>query len=123
VLLLACTTVSAQRAADAARGEALYARCEACHSLAVDRVGPHHCALFGRKAGSVPGFAYSTAMQRADVVWNRESLDRFLANPLAMVPGTAMTYDGMADAGERADLIAYLQRANVGPPCRTPASR
>ena len=102
---------------DAVRGEQVYARCLACHALAVDRVGPRHCGLFGRLAGSVPGFTYSEAMKKSKIVWNDKTLDRFLAKPLAMVPGTAMTYDGVPDPAERADLIAYLRRANEAPPC------
>jgi cytochrome c len=102
---------------DAVRGEQVYARCLACHALAVDRVGPRHCGLFGRLAGSVPGFAYSEAMKKSKIVWNDKTLDRFLAKPLVMVPGTAMTYDGVPDPAERADLIAYLRRANEAPPC------
>ncbi|BEP38740.1 c-type cytochrome (plasmid) [Variovorax sp. V59] len=102
---------------DAVRGEQVYARCLACHALAVDRVGPRHCGLFGRLAGSVPGFAYSEALKKSKIVWNDKTLDRFLAKPLAMVPGTAMTYDGVPDPAERADLIAYLRRANEAPPC------
>ncbi|WPH24432.1 c-type cytochrome [Variovorax paradoxus] len=102
---------------DAVRGEQVYARCLACHALAVDRVGPRHCGLFGRLAGSVPGFTYSEAMKKSKIVWNDKTLDRFLAKPLAMVPGTAMTYDGVADPTERADLIAYLKRTDEAPPC------
>lgn len=102
---------------DTLRGEQVYARCLACHALAVDRVGPRHCGLFGRLAGSVPGFAYSQAMKKSKIVWNDKTLDRFLAKPMAMVPGTAMTYDGVPDPAERADLIAYLKRADEAPPC------
>jgi len=108
--------------ADAVRGEQVYARCLACHALAVDRVGPHHCGLFGRLAGSVPGFAYSPAMKNSHIVWNDKTLDRFLAKPLAMVPGTAMTYDGVPDPQERADLIAYLKHANDTPECAAQSS-
>ena len=99
-------------------GEAIYARCAACHALAYDRTGPRHCGLFGRRAGSVQGFAYSPAMQRSKIVWNTETLDRFLASPLTYVPGTAMGYAGVTDAKERADLIAYLKRANESSLCR-----
>lgn len=102
---------------DTLRGEQVYARCLACHALAVDRVGPRHCGLFGRLAGSVPGFAYSQAMKKSKIVWNDKTLDRFLAKPMAMVPGTAMTYDGVPDPAERADLIAYLEHADEAPPC------
>lgn len=101
-------------AGDAARGEALYSRCFACHSLETDRTGPRHCGLLGRRAGSVPGFDYSKAMRASGIVWTAQSLDRFLAAPLAVVPGTSMGYAGIASAQERADLIAYLRAARCG---------
>lgn len=96
---------------DAARGEELYARCTACHALAYDRVGPRHCDLLGRRAGAVSGFDYSDAMKRSTLVWNAKTLDRFLADPVRTVPGTTMTYAGVPDPKERADLIAYLSAA------------
>jgi hypothetical protein len=71
----------------------------------------------GGAAGTVPGFAYSAAMIRSKIVWNETTLDRFLASPLAVVPGTAMGYAGIADGKERADLIAYLKQANASPLC------
>ena len=117
-----CAAAPAAAAADAQRGEQIYARCLACHALAYDRVGPRHCGLFGRLAGSVPGFDYSTAMKNSKIRWNDKTLDRFLATPLAMVPGSTMTYDGVPDAKERADLIAYLKRANQTPECRMKSS-
>lgn len=98
-------------------GQALYGRCLACHSLAYDRTGPRHCGLFGRRAGSVPGFDYSAAMKRSKIVWDAATLDRFLANPARVVPGTSMTYAGVPKRAERAALIAYLKQANGGPEC------
>jgi cytochrome c len=117
VVLLAA---SAARAAppDVKLGEAVYARCAACHSLAYDRTGPRHCGLFGRRAGSVAGFAYSEPMKRSGIVWNAKTLDRFLADPPKALPGTSMTYAGVPDRAERAALIAYLKKANAGPECR-----
>lgn len=103
---------------DAVRGEAVYTRCAGCHALATDRTGPRHCGLLGRRAGSVPGFPYSPAMAQARFTWNDETLERFLRDPMQAVPGTSMTYAGVADAGERRDLIAYLRRAAGGPECR-----
>lgn len=100
---------------DPVKGKEIYTRCEACHSLAYDRTGPRHCGLFGRRAGSVKGFAYSDAMRRSNIVWNEKSLDRFIANPFKAIPGTAMGYAGVTDRVERADLIAYLKRANTNP--------
>ena len=101
--------LAALAAGDPARGEQLYARCAACHALAYDRVGPRHCGLLGRRAGGVAGFEYSPAMKRSGLVWNDKTLDRFLADPLKTVPGTTMTYAGVQDPGERADLIADLR--------------
>jgi len=98
-------------AGDPKRGEAVYSRCLACHALARDRVGPRHCGLFGRRAGSVPGFEYSRAMRDSGLVWSEDTLDRFLADPLRAVPGTTMGYAGVKDAAERRDLIAYLRQA------------
>ena len=105
-------------AADAKAGEAIYERCAACHSLEHDRTGPRHCGLIGRRAASVKDFAYSDAMKRSGIVWTKRALDRFLAAPMAAVPGTSMGYAGMGDAKERADLIAYLEQSNEAAPCR-----
>ncbi len=97
---------------DVVRGEQIYTRCFACHALERDRTGPRHCGLFGRKAGSVPGFAYSEAMKKSGIVWNEKTLARFLADPAKTVPGTSMGYDGVKDERERTDLIAYLKKAS-----------
>jgi cytochrome c len=119
LLAFAATAACAASAAgDPAHGEEVYTRCLACHALATDRVGPHHCGLIGRRAGSVPGFAYTDAMKNSKLVWDEKTLDRFLAHPMKVVPGTAMTYDGVPEAKDRADLIAYLRKANDGPECR-----
>jgi cytochrome c len=115
----------ASAAPDAARGEQVYARCLACHALSSDRVGPHHCGLLGRRAGSVADFSYSVAMKKSGIVWSDKTLDRFLTQPLKMVPGSSMTYDGVADPKDRADLIAYLKHATDTPECKQqgPAKR
>ena len=120
VVLALAVVAPAAAAPDPGRGEQLYGRCLACHALAYDRVGPRHCGLIGRRAGSVPGFVYSPAMQRSGIVWTARSLDRFLAAPMQTMPGTAMTYDGIADAAERADLIAYLEKAGRSAECAAP---
>lgn len=116
-VLALCAAVPAGAAPDALRGEQIYTRCLACHALAYDRVGPRHCGLFGRLAGSVSGYEYSPAMKNSKITWDEKTLDRFLAKPLAMVPGSTMTYDGVPDLKERADLIAYLKRAQQTPEC------
>jgi len=115
--LLLASPPLALAAGDPARGEKIYERCAACHSLAHDRTGPRHCGLIGRRAGSVEGFEYSPAMKRSGIVWTRQSLDRFLAAPTKVVPGTSMGYAGIADARERAQLIAYLTAAGSSVAC------
>ncbi len=100
-------------------GEALYGRCLGCHALAYERTGPRHCGLFGRRAGSVTGFAYSAPMRASDIVWNARTLDRFLENPARLVPGASMGYAGVADPAERTALIAYLKHANNTPECKS----
>jgi cytochrome c len=102
---------------DAVRGEAIYSRCLACHALTYDRTGPRHCGLFGRKAGSVPGFSYSEAMKNSKIIWTESSLNAFLKAPLQAIPGTSMGYAGIQDPQERADLIAYLKREDASPAC------
>ena len=120
LVALALSTVGllAAAAPDATRGEQLYVRCLACHALATDRVGPRHCGVVGRRAGAVAGFDYSPAMKKSGLVWNAKTLDRFLTKPLALVPGSSMTYDGVPDAAERSDLIAYLKKASTQAACQ-----
>lgn len=110
----------AQAAPDALHGAQVYTRCLACHALAHDRVGPRHCGLLGRPAGSVPGFNYSQAMKDARITWDEKTLNLFLAQPLKTVPGSSMTYDGVPDPKDRADLIAYLRQSDSTPECRPP---
>ena len=95
-------------AADAARGEEIYnSRCIACHSPDANRVGPKHRGLVGRTAGTVPDFNYSKAVKSSGVVWSDETLDMWLTNPQAFIPGQRMNFK-VADPADRADLIAYL---------------
>lgn len=117
ILGMTATAALAMPPGDPRAGEAIYSRCLACHALAYDRTGPRHCGLFGRRAGSVKGFPYSEAMKHSNIVWNEATLNRFLANPLKAVPGTAMGYAGVKDDKERADLIAYLKWANASELC------
>jgi len=118
VLLLGVAAAEATNLGDAKAGEAIHSRCIGCHALAYDRTGPRHCGLIGRRAGSVEGFVYSDAMKRSTIVWTAKSLDRFLADPLAALPGTSMGYVGIADARERADLIAYLAAVDGTDACK-----
>ena len=110
--LLAGAALAAPDAAALKRGEEIYARCAACHAIEANRTGPQHCGLFGRKAGTAPGFdGYSKAMRASGIVWDERTLDVFLQDPMKAVPGTAMGYAGVKDDKERAELIAWLREA------------
>ena len=102
---------AALAAADPQNGKALYAQCAACHSLEADNntLGPNLKGVVGRRAAAVEDFTYSPPMRRAEVTWTPATLDAFLTDPQAVVPGTKMPFAGMASATDRADLIAYLQ--------------
>ena len=107
-----------------ASGEQVYARCMACHSLTENRIGPRHCGVFGRRAGTVPGFDYSPAMRGAKIVWNEKTLNAFIADPLKYLPGTSMVFAGVPDPKERADVITWLKAASLeSSSCASPASR
>lgn len=101
------------------RGERIYERCAGCHSIEVNRTGPQHCGLFGRRAGTAPGYdGYSQALRDSRIVWSERTLDGFLQEPTKAVPGTTMGYAGVEDARERADLIAWLREAAAPGRCR-----
>jgi cytochrome c len=90
------------------RGKALYnSRCTACHSLDHSRIGPAHRGVFGRHVAIVRGFDYSPALRRARVIWNARSLDRWLTDPEAFIPGQKMGYS-VPDRQDREDIIAFL---------------
>lgn len=97
-------------AGDAERGALIYdSRCIGCHSLAANRIGPRHDDVFGREIGSLEDFDYSEALQRAGGTWDRASLDRWLADPEAYLPGQRMNFM-VSEPRDRADLIAFLRR-------------
>jgi cytochrome c len=98
---------------DAVRGEARFKECAACHKLdaGANEVGPSLHGLFSRKAGELGDFRYSPAMKRSGVSWTAETLDKYLADPQAFIPANRMPYAGLSSASDRADLIAYLQKA------------
>jgi cytochrome c2 len=113
-LFMTLLTAGAVRAdGDAGRGEAKFQDCAACHKLeaGANNVGPSLHGIFERKAGELADFRYSPAIKRSGISWTPETLDKFIADPQAVVPGNRMPYAGMASAADRADLIAYLQKA------------
>jgi cytochrome c len=98
---------------DAARGEKRFEECATCHSTerGVNNVGPSLFGVLGRTAGEIADFRYSPAMRTSGITWTAQTLDKFVADPQQEVPGNRMPFAGMPDAGDRADLIAYLQKA------------
>jgi cytochrome c len=113
MLTVLILVASAARAAtgDPAHGAQIYQRCQLCHSIEHDLVGPRHLGLFGRKAGSISGYPYSAAMRNSGITWSEDTLNQFLSGPQAFVPGTRMTFTGLPDEQDRADVIAFLKEA------------
>ena len=105
---------SARADGDAARGEKRFEDCVACHKLAAgeNEIGPTLHGVFDRKAGELADFRFSPALKRSGITWTAQTLDTFLADPQKVVPANRMPYAGMPDAADRADLIAYLQKAS-----------
>jgi cytochrome c len=93
---------------DTNHGEVLYEACQDCHSLDKNDVGPRHRGVFGRKAASLPDYDYSDALKSANIVWNEETLDKWLTDPQAVAPGAKMFFH-LDNPQDRADVIAYLK--------------
>ncbi|PSJ41016.1 cytochrome c family protein [Sphingomonas deserti] len=104
--------------ADAARGQRAAQACAACHSLEAggpNRVGPTLWAIVGRPVARQPGFAYSPALTATGGQWTYEALDHFLAGPARAVPGTKMSFAGLRNPRDRANLLAYLATIGAKP--------
>jgi cytochrome c len=99
---------------NAQRGARIFRVCAACHSLEPGRnlTGPSLAGVFGRKAGTLASFLrYSPALRRSNIAWDERTLDAWLRDPQALVPGNYMSFRGLTDAKSRTDLIAYLRAA------------
>ena len=104
--------MTANAAGDAVRGAQLFRQCAACHSTVQGEqlTGPSLAHVWNRKAASAEGFSrYSDALTRSGLTWNAATLDKWLAGPQALVPGSAMMFPGVREAQARQDLIAYLK--------------
>ncbi len=113
-LSLAVAAQAALAAGNPAQGQKAFQECAACHAATqgANGVGPSLFGVVGRKAASVAGFNYSSAMKKSNLTWTAQNLDAYIADPQQKVPGNHMPYSGMSDAQERAALIAYLQSLN-----------
>ena len=109
LLALAGVASAGPPAGDVAHGRAVFARCAACHdaTTGANRVGPSLKGVVGRRAASVPGFAYSAGLKGKNVTWTPAALDAFITSPTRYAPGTRMAI-AVPDPKDRADLIAYL---------------
>ena len=112
-LLPLVSIAQAQGVGDAQRGAQVFVQCKVCHSLEAGKnmLGPSLHGVIGRKAGSVPGYAYSPAMKNANVTWTDDTLSKYLADPKAFVPGDKMVFAGIKDPSKLGDLLAYLNQA------------
>lgn len=93
-------------------GKQIFQRtCGICHSTepGQNKLGPSLAGVVGRKAGTLPTFSYSAAMKTAGITWSDQTLDRYIADPKAVVPGNKMLFVGLKNAGERHAVIAYLE--------------
>jgi cytochrome c len=118
VVASVCCSGVALAQGDAAKGKAAYAKCAICHQVgpgAQNLVGPELNGIVGRKAASVASYTlYSAGMKKLGAegfTWTEENLDKWIADPKAMIPDSpmALAFQGVPDAGERADIIAYLK--------------
>ena len=101
--------------ADLHNGELHFALCRSCHTIGKDgpdMTGPNLHGVWGRVAGSKPGYAYSYALKQTGWVWDAPHLDHWLRDPRAAVPGTKMSFYGLHDDTDRRDLIAWLRIAS-----------
>jgi cytochrome c len=104
--------------ADAAKGADVFKKCQACHTVdqgAANGLGPNLWATMGKPHGHVPGFAYSDALKSVPGVWDWKSMSEWLANPKKYAPGTKMTFAGLSNPEDRANVIAFLNSKSPSP--------
>jgi cytochrome c len=100
---------TAVMAADAEAGKTVFHKCQVCHQLGKNAVGPNLVGVVGRKAGTEPGYNYSDALKNSGITWDDANLNAWLEGPKAKVPGTKMLFPGLKDANDRANVIEFLK--------------
>src|SRR6185503_20425938 len=106
---VALSAAGSAQEADVAHGQAVFRKCQACHSLekGVDKVGPSLHGVIGRQAGTLPGYSYSRAVSDSGLIWTELVLDAYLADPRDFLPGNKMTFAGLKQQADRRDVLAY----------------
>lgn len=118
---MAAGVAAAEDLGDPEKGEKIFKKCTGCHQIgsgAVDKIGPHLNGIFGSQAAAHDGYRYSKSMKRAGddgLIWTAETLDAYLENPRALVSKTRMSFRGLKDAEDRANVLAYLRGFSDNP--------
>lgn len=105
--------------ADAGAGETQARKCTACHTFeqgGANKIGPALWGVLGRDIAALPDFSYSAALSEKEGAWDYEALSAFIADPRGWAPGTKMTFAGIRDQEDRADLLLYLRSLSDNPP-------
>lgn len=111
-MLMLSASLPPARAGDS--GQAIFENnCSICHSIepGKNKIGPSLAGVVGRKSGSVPGYSYSDANKKSGLTWDEATLDKYLTDPRAVVPGTKMLFAGLKNPEDRKAVIAYLKQA------------
>ena len=115
VVIVGFTTQASAQSGDPARGQRVFnQQCRACHTLekgGAQAIGPNLHGVFGRKAGTAEGFAFSEAMVKSGIVWDEATMAEYNRDPKGKVPGTKMVFNGVKQQGQLDDLVAYLKQA------------
>jgi cytochrome c len=111
ILASAFLAAPAHASGDASKGQSLFVRCAVCHTAqrgAPNRMGPNLFGIVGRKAGTLAGYSYSSAMAKSGIVWSADTLPHYLMGPSSVVPGTKMAFAGLSNSQQANDMAAYL---------------
>jgi len=114
ITLITLIAAGTAHAADPDAGRKVFERCKVCHTVEAGgetRLGPSLHGMFGRKAGSLPDFAYSAAMKNSNITWNDDTVARYAREPRDFIPGNRMGFPGIKNTEELENLVAYLREA------------